>query len=150
MLSLVAPLASFVGMETGELAKRVKRNAVLWGAITLFGVIALIFLLVALHAAMVAWLGPIWGPVAIAGAALVLALGIYGVAHLTKAIAHRRGAQRRHAAERTALVTTAAVTALPVLMKTPLMKTIGLPLGGALAAVFLLSKSGVGGSNNAR
>lgn len=142
MLSLVAPLASFVGMEAGELARRVKKNAILWASIALFGAIALVFALVALHAATVLWLGPVWAPIAIAGGAAFISGTIYLAARISAGVAHRRDAQRRHSAERTALVTTAAVTALPVLLKTPLMKTIGLPLGGALAAFFLLTKSG--------
>ena len=144
MLGLLSPLDSFVGMEAGGLAKRVKAGALLWASIALFAAIALVFALVALHTATVAWLGELWAPLAIAGGAALVAGAIYLTARITSEIAHRRAARKRRSSERTALVTTAAVTALPVLMKSPLMKTIGLPLGGALAAAFLLTRSGTG------
>jgi hypothetical protein len=54
----------------------------------------------------------------------------------------RKKCERRRSAETTALVTTATITALPLLLKSSLMKSIGLPLGAALAAFFVLSKSG--------
>jgi len=107
-----------------------------------FALIGVVFLLVALYTGMVDWLGPIWGPLAIAGGALVVALGIFIGIRIAAGIAARREAERRHSAEKTALVTTAAITAVPMLLKSPLMKQIGLPVGGALAALYLLSKPG--------
>jgi predicted RND superfamily exporter protein len=104
--------------------------------------VGLIFLLVTLQTAMVGWLGPIWGPLAIAGAALLIALGIFTGLQITKSIASHRHTERRHSAEKTALVTTAALTAVPMLLKSPLMKSIGIPVGGALAALYLLSRPG--------
>ena len=64
-----------------------------------------------------------------------------GVRIAANVVAHRE-AQRRHSAEKTALVTTAAITAVPMLLKSPIMKNIGIPVGGALAALYLLSKPG--------
>lgn len=148
MLSLLYPLASLLGIEAGEVVERVKKNGILWGVIAVFGLIALAFALIATNAALTEWLGPIWAPAAIAGAAALIALGTYVVSRVTAEIAHRREVQRRRSAETTALVTTATVTAIPILMKTPLMKQIGLPLGGALAALYLLSKSGVKSSDS--
>lgn len=142
-MNLLFPLASLFGIEAGELVERLKKNAILWGVIALFGVIALTFLLVAANTALALWIGPIWAPLVIAGVAGATALTIYVVTRVTAEIAHRREVQRRRSAETTALVTTAAVTAVPMLLKLPIMKQIGLPLGGALAALFLLSKSGV-------
>lgn len=142
MLGLLYPLASILGIEAEELVERAKKQGYLWAAVALFAIIALAFLLVAAHAALTTWVGPIYAPLILAGGSALIALGIYGVSRITAEIAHRRDVQRRRSAETTALVTTATVTALPVLMKSPLMKQIGLPLGGALAAIFLLSKSG--------
>ena len=141
-MHLLLPLASILGIEVEDLIERFKQNAIAWSAIAVFATIGVVFLLVALYTGMVDWLGPIWGPLAIAGAALVIALAIYiGVRIAANVVAHRE-AQRRHSAEKTALVTTAAITAVPMLLKSPLMKTIGIPVGGALAALYLLSKPG--------
>ena len=60
---------------------------------------------------------------------------------IVESIAKRKAAEKRHAQEKTALVTTAALTALPILLQSSLMRKVGIPVGGALAAAFLLSKS---------
>jgi uncharacterized integral membrane protein len=143
MLALLYPIASLLGIEAGELVERVKKNSALWGAIALFGAIALVFGLIAAHTSLAFWVGPVYAPLIIAAASALIALAIYLVSHVIAEIAHRREVQRRRSAETTALVTTATVTALPLLMKSPLMKQIGLPIGGALAALYLLSKAGV-------
>jgi uncharacterized integral membrane protein len=142
VLSLLYPIASLLGIEAGEIVERMKKNAGLWGAIAAFSLIALVFLLVAANAGLTLWVGPVWAPLIIAGAAAVIALTIYNVSRGTAEIAHKKEVQRRRSAETTALVTTATITALPLLLKSPLMKSIGLPLGAALAAFFVLSKSG--------
>lgn len=142
MLSLLYPIASLLGIEVGELVERAKKNGILWGAIALCSAVAFVFLLVAAYTATLMWLGPIWAPLFLAGISTLIALAIYAVSRVTAEIAHRREVERRRAAETTALVTTAAVTALPMLLRSPLMKQVGIPLGGALAALFVLSKSG--------
>lgn len=141
-MHLVFSLASLLGIEVEDLTDKLKRNAIATAAIGGFALIGLVFLLVALHSAMVGWLGPVWGPLAIAGAALLVALLTYAGIAIVGAIAARQSSERRHSAEKTALVTTAALTAMPMLMRSPLMKSIGLPVGGALAALYLLSKPG--------
>ena len=141
-MHLLLPLASILGIEVEDLLDRFKQNAIAWMAIAFFALVGVIFALVALHTATVDWLGPIWGPLAIAGGALVIALGIFVGIRIAAGIVAKREAQRRHSAEKTALVTTAAITAVPMLLKSPIMKQIGLPVGGALAALYLLSKPG--------
>lgn len=141
-MHLLLPLAAILGIEVDELVDNARKNAIAWGAIGLFGLVSLAFLLVAAHTALVDWIGPIWAPLLIAGLSLLAALAIYISLRIMDDIAKRREAQRRHSAEATALVTTAAITALPMVMKSPLMRNIGLPLGGALAALYLLSKPG--------
>jgi hypothetical protein len=141
-MHLLLPLASILGIEVDALIANLRKNAIAWGAIGLFALIGLAFLLVAAHLALSDWLGPIGSALSIAGAALLVALAIFAVIRITDEIAKRRETQRRHSAETTALVTTAAITALPMLMKSPLMRTVGLPLGGALAALYFLSKPG--------
>ena len=141
-MGLLYPLASLLGIEVGEYAERLKKNAVLWGVIALFALISLAFMLVAANTGLTFWVGPVWAPLILAGAAALIAGSVYLVARVTAEIAHRREVERRRAAETTALVTSAAVAALPILLRSPLMKQVGIPLGGALAALFLLSKSG--------
>jgi hypothetical protein len=38
------------------------------------------------------------------------------------------------------MMTTAAITAVPMLIKSPLLRTIGIPIGGALAAAYFLAR----------
>lgn len=141
-MNLLFTLASILGVEVDELIGGLKKNAIAWSAVALFALIGIAFLLVALHAGLVGWLGPIWAPLAIAGGALVVALAIFIVLRIADTIAERRSAERRHAAEKTALVTTAAISALPLLLKSDLMKKVGIPVGGALAAAYLLTLPG--------
>ncbi len=141
-MHLLLSLASFLGIEVESLTARLKRNAVALVAIGGFALIGVIFLLVTLQTAMVGWLGPVWGPLTIAGGALLIALGIFTGLQITRSIAARHSTERRPSAEKTALVTTAALTAVPMLLRSPLMKSIGIPVGGALAALYLLSKPG--------
>jgi uncharacterized integral membrane protein len=143
MLALLYPIASLLGIEAGELVERMKKNGALWGAIALFSLIALIFGLIAAHTALALWIGPVYAPLIIAAASALIAVAVYLVSHAIAEVAHRREVQRRRSAETTALVTTATVTAIPILMKSPLMRQIGIPIGGALAALYLLSKAGV-------
>jgi uncharacterized integral membrane protein len=143
MLALLYPIASLLGIEAGELVERIKKNGALWGAIALFSLIALIFGLIAAHTALALWVGPIYAPLIIAAVSALIAVAVYLVSHAIAEVAHRREVQRRRSAETTALVTTATVTAIPILMKSPLMRQIGIPVGGALAALYLLSKAGV-------
>jgi ABC-type siderophore export system fused ATPase/permease subunit len=141
-MHLLALAASVLGIEVDELIDRMKKNAMAWSAVALFALIGVTFLLVALNA----WLSEIWSPVVaplvIAAGALVIALAIWAGIAITTSIAERRAAQRRNATEKTALVTTAALTAVPLLLKSDLMKKIGIPVGGALAAAYLLTKPG--------
>lgn len=140
-MQFLLPLASILGIEVDELVGRLKKNAIAWSAVALFGLIGLAFILVALaNAATLAW-GPVVGPLLIALGAIVIALVIWATMAVLEGIARRKAAERRHAQEKTALVTTAALTALPIVLQSPLMRKVGIPVGGALAAAFLLSKS---------
>jgi membrane protein implicated in regulation of membrane protease activity len=141
-MHLLALAASVLGIEVDELLEHFKRNAMAWSAVALFALIALVFVLVALNAGFTLIWGPIIAPLVIAAGALMISLGIYAAIAIIDSIAKKRAAQRRNAAEKTALVTTAALTALPLVMKSDLMRKIGIPIGGALAAAYLLSKPG--------
>jgi len=141
-MHLLALAASVLGIEVDELLEHAKKNAMAWSAVALFALIALVFVLVALNAWFTLLWGPIVAPLAIAAGALLVALGIYAAIAITDSIAKKHAAQRRNSAEKTALVTTAALTALPLVLKSDLMKKVGIPIGGALAAAYLLAKPG--------
>jgi fatty acid desaturase len=141
-MHLLALAASVLGIEVDELLEHFKKNAMAWSAVALFALIALVFVLVALNAWFTLMWGPIVAPLLIAAGALVIALAVYAVIAITDGIARRHAAQRRNSAEKTALVTTAALTALPLVLKSDLMKKVGIPIGGALAAAYLLAKPG--------
>jgi hypothetical protein len=141
-MHLMALAASVLGIEVDELLEHFKRNAMAWSAVALFALIALAFVLVALNAWFTLIWGPIVAPLVIAAGALVIALGLYAAIAISDNIAKKHAAQRRNAAEKTALVTTAALTALPLVLKSDLMKKVGIPIGGALAAAYLLAKPG--------
>lgn len=148
-MHLLALAASVLGIEVDELLEHVKRNAMAWSAVALFALIALVFVLAALNAWFTLLWGPIVAPLVIAAGALLVALGIYAAIAISDGIARRHAAQRRNSAEKTALVTTAALTALPLVLKSDLMKKVGIPIGGALAAAYLLAKPG-GSSRSAQ
>lgn len=139
-MHLLATLASLAGLELTSFTSRLKRDAGAWGAVAVFAAIAIVFALVALNAWTTAMLGPIGGPLVIAVVALGLALITYVTLRMLAAAAERRELERRKTAERTALVTTAALTALPALLRSNLFKKMGLPLGGVLAAAFLMAQ----------
>lgn len=140
-MQFLLPLASILGIEVDELLDRLKKNAIAWSAVALFALIGVAFVLVAVNnAATLAW-GPIVGPLVVALVAIVVAVGIWITMAVIEGIARRKALERRHAQEKTALVTTAALTALPLVLQSPLMRKVGIPIGGALAAAFLLSRS---------
>ncbi len=147
-MQLLVLAASVLGIEVDELLEHVKRNAMAWSAVALFALIGVAFLLVALQAWFTLMWGPIVAPLVIGGGGLVIAGGIWATVAITDGIAKRRAAERRNSAEKTALVTTAALTALPLVLKSDLMKKVGIPIGGALAAAYLLAKPT--GSHNDR
>lgn len=141
MLALLAPLASLLGIEVEALKERFQRQALLYSAVVLFLAISGIFLLVAIHSALTISFGPVIAPLMIAGAALLIAFAIYLVSLAVNTVKGHREADRKRSAETTALVTTAAISALPILLKSGLMKKVGIPVGGALAAAFLLARN---------
>ncbi len=143
-MHLLALAASVLGIEVDELLEHLKRNAMAWSAVAFFALVGVVFLLVGLNAWLTSLWGPIVAPLVIGVAGVIVALVIWGAIAIADGIARRRAAQRRASSEKTALVTTAALTALPLVLKSDLMKKIGIPVGGALAAAFLLTRPGSG------
>ncbi|MEO6395538.1 MAG: hypothetical protein ABIO40_06470 [Devosia sp.] len=141
MLALLAPLASLLGIETEALMARLRRQAIVWTVVGIFLVVAVCFFLAAATAALSLQFGPVVAPLMLGGAALVIALLIYLVFELRASHARRVREEKRDSNERTALLTTAAISAVPLLLKSPLLRKIGLPLGGTLAAAYLLTRS---------
>jgi hypothetical protein len=135
-MGLITTLASLLGIEVDLLTQRVKDNAIAFGAIGLFALIGVVFLLVALHTWLASWIGPIWAPLAIAGGAFVIALISYAVVRIQLASIERREAERRQAAQSRALVVSAAIGVLPELLNNPLVRNVGLPV--AIYAALLL------------
>ena len=141
-MHVLALAASVLGIEVDELLAHFKKNAMAWAAVALFALIGLIFFLVAINAWFTLLWGPIVAPLVIAAAGFVLAAIVWASMAFTESVARKRAAQRRNAAEKTALVTTAALSAVPLLLKSPLLRKIGIPVGGALAAAYFLTKPG--------
>lgn len=142
MMGVLLPLAGLLGIEVDELAERFKRNAIAWTALAFFALIGVVFLLAALNAWLTEHWGPVLAPLAMAGGALFIALAIYVTIATMANVARQREVERKRSADKTALVTTAAITALPLVLQSDLVKKVGIPVGGALAAAFLLSKPG--------
>ena len=141
-MNLLLTLASLLGIEIEVLKERIKKDVVAWSVVAVFAAIGFVFLVVALHAWLATVMGPIWAPLVIAGGALLIALVAFLVMRFADAAEHRRSLERKHNIDRTALVTTAAIAAFPLAMNSDLMKKVGLPIGGALAAAYLLRKPG--------
>ena len=139
-MHLLALAASVLGIEVDELLEHFRRNVMAWSAVALFAILGGVFLLVALNAWFTLLWGPIVAPLVIGASAMAVALAIWAAIAISESIARRRAAQRRNSAEKTALVTTAALTALPLVLKSDLMRKVGIPIGGALAAAYLLAK----------
>ena len=139
MLALLAPLGALLGIEAASFKDKLKRQAVLWGTLGVLGAIAISFVLVAINTALSFAVGPIVAPLIIAGAALLIGLVVYAVFHFRATLEAHNDAEKARRAEVTALVTTAAITAIPLIL--PTLKRVGVPVGGAAAAVYSLLQS---------
>ncbi len=143
-MGLLAPVLKLLGIEADAIASRIRDNAIAFGAIGLFAVIAIVFALMALYTWLAGWIGPLWAQLAIAIAALVIALIIFIVLRLENAAAARREAKRRRQEESSAAASaaaSAAIAALPALLESSAVRTIGVPLGLYLGFL-LLSRRG--------
>jgi hypothetical protein len=139
MLALLGPLGALLGIEAASIKERLKRQALLWGTLGALGLIAVTFILVAINSALTLSLGPVVAPLVIAGAALFIAIVVFLIFHFRETVEAHNDAEKKRRAEVTALVTTAAITAIPLIL--PTLKRIGVPAGGAAAAVYSLLQS---------
>jgi uncharacterized protein YacL len=127
-MGILSLLGSLLGVEVETLVQRIRESAVAFAAIGVFVLICVAFLLVALYTALVQWVGPIWSPLIIAGAALVIAIILFVALQIHEAALKRRAEQRRREAESTALIASAAIKALPELLASPAIRDVGLPV----------------------
>jgi hypothetical protein len=139
MLALLGPLGALLGLEAQSLKDRFKRQAVLWGTLAALGLIAAIFVLVAINTALTYAVGPIVAPLIIAGAALLIGIVVFLVFHFRETVEAHNDAEKKRRAEVTALITTAAITAIPLIL--PTLKKVGVPAGGVAAAAYSLLNS---------
>lgn len=139
MLALLGPLGALMGLEAASIKDRLKRQALLWGILGGLGLIAVGFALVAINNALTFVVGPIVAPLIIAGTALLVGLVVYGVFHFRATVEAHNDAEKARRAEVTALITTAAITAIPLIL--PTLKRVGVPAGGAAAAIYSLLQS---------
>lgn len=139
MLALLAPLGALLGIEAASIKDKLKRQAILFGTLGALGIIALSFVLIAINNALTFAVGPIIAPLIIAGAALLVGLVVYAVFHFRATLEAHNDAEKARRAEVTALITTAAITAIPLVL--PTLKRVGVPAGGAAAAIFSLLQS---------
>lgn len=146
MIGLLAALASFAGVEVDTLVSRLKRDAIAIVALASFLAVAILFALVAIYAGLSAAFGPVIAALLITGVALLGALITYLVMLSQHARSARRASERRHAQEKAALITAVGTAALPLLLQSSLVRRLGLPIGGLLAAGYLLSRDGKDGS----
>jgi len=140
-MSLLVPIAALLGFEVEEITDRLKALAVANAVIALFGLLTLVFLLVAGFLALAAQLGPIYAALIFAGVFFVITAGIVIGLQISENARKRRLAEKRRSSETGAFVTTAALTALPILLKSPLIRNVGLPLAAAVAAAMFIGKS---------
>ena len=139
MLALLGPLGALLGLEAASIKDRFKRQAILWGSLGVLGLIAAIFILVAINTALTYAVGPIIAPLIIAGAALLTGIVVFLVFHFRETVEAHNEAEKKRRAEVTALITTAAITAIPLIL--PTLKKVGVPAGGVVAAAYSLLQS---------
>jgi putative Ca2+/H+ antiporter (TMEM165/GDT1 family) len=139
MLALLGPLGALLGLEAASIKDRFKRQAVLWGTLGALGLIAVVFVLVAINTALTYAVGPIVAPLIIAGAALLIGVLVFLIFHFRETVEAHNDAEKKRRAEVTALITTAAITAIPLIL--PTLKKVGVPAGGMAAAAYSLLQS---------
>ncbi|MET3899899.1 arginine exporter protein ArgO [Devosia sp. UYZn731] len=140
-MNLLVPIAALLGFEVEEITDRLKALAIANAVIALFGLLTLVFLLVAGFLALASQLGPIYAALIFAGVFFVITAGIVIGIQISENSRKRRVAEKRRSSDTSAFVTTAALTALPVLLKSPLIRNVGLPLAAVVAAAMFIGKS---------
>ncbi|MEP7239589.1 MAG: hypothetical protein ABI697_01775 [Devosia sp.] len=141
MLAILTPLLALLGVEAGAVTARAKRQILVWGTMSVLGLIAATFLLVAANAGLTLLVGPWGAPLILAGIALVIAAIVYFTAKLLDDAQARRDAEYKKNSEMVALVTTALITAIPFVLKSPAVRQVGMSAGAAIASALMMRKS---------
>jgi|GEM_PF-630090 len=144
-MGLLTALAGLAGLEVSSLVEKLKRNAVLYALMAVFGLIGTVFLLVAAFLGLAQAVGPIWSAVILAAAGFVGMLIVYLWGQASYSAKQVQAEKRRRSGEATALMTSAALAAaplLPALMRSRTLRKAGLPVAAlAAAGVFLWENS---------
>ena len=135
MMGLLGALGGLLGYEAATLKTKIQSQLVLWGVLAALGLVGVVFLLVAANAGLTVLVGPIYAPLIIAGAALLVALVVYLIGGAQRKAKAKEEAEDRRRTEANAMMATAAVSAIPLLL--PTLKKVGLPAAGIAAALFI-------------
>jgi fatty acid desaturase len=136
-MAFLGPLAALLGIEVDTLVERLKRNATTIAVVAFLALIGVVFLLVAANVALTGWVGPLFAPLILGGAAIVVAAIVWFVADAGEKRRARHAADRRRSTDTTALITTAALTALPLAFKNPTLRLLALPASAVLGYMLL-------------
>lgn len=139
-MNLLVPLAGLLGIEIEAITDRVKTLVIVNAVIGVFGVIGVVFLLIAGFLALSDVYGSIYAALIFGGVFIVLALAVFLGAKIGEGKRHRQVVERKKSHDTNALITTAALSVLPVLLRSPTVRAVGIP-AAAVAAFFLARKA---------
>lgn len=139
-MNLLVPLAGLLGIEIEAITDRVKNLIIVNTVIGVFGVIGVVFLLIAGFLALSDLYGGIYAALILGGGFVLLAIAVFLGAKIGAGNRHRKAVERKKTNDTNAFLTTAALTALPVLLRSPTVRAFGIP-AAAVAAFFLARKA---------
>ena len=139
-MNLLVPLAGLLGIEIEAITDRVKTLIIVNTVIAVFGVIGVVFLLIAGFLALSDVYGGIYAALIFGGVFVVLALAVFLGAKIGEGKRHRQIVERKKTHDTNAFITTAALSVLPVLLRSPTVRAVGIP-AAAVAAFFLARKA---------
>lgn len=139
-MNLLVPLAGLLGIEIEAITDRVKTLIIVNAVIGIFGVIGVVFLLIAGFLALSDVYGSIYAALIFGGVFVVLAIAVFLGAKIGEGKRHRQVVERKKSYDTNAFITTAALSVLPVLLRSPTVRAVGIP-AAAVAAFFLARKA---------
>lgn len=139
-MNLLVPLAGLLGIEIEAITDRVKTLIIVNSVIGIFGVIGVVFLLIAGFLALSDVYGSIYAALIFGGVFVVLAIAVFLGAKIGEGKRHRQVVERKKSHDTNAFITTAALSVLPVLLRSPTVRAVGIP-AAAVAAFFLARKA---------
>lgn len=139
-MNLLVPLAGLLGIEIEAITDRVKTLIIVNAVIGIFGVIGVVFLLIAGFLALSDVYGSIYAALIFGGVFVVLAIAVFLGAKIGEGKRHRQVVERKKSHDTNAFITTAAFSVLPVLLRSPTVRAVGIP-AAAVAAFFLARKA---------